>query len=148
MPDIDVGQFSEALNDKMDRDGNNRSSSAFENIAHNSGVDFVVEYKMPTVEGPTWYRLYASGWVEQGGCNSSGATRPVIQNLPIRMLNTNYTITHADCQDSTYSNMYITWFYNKTAESFTYYFNGGGSVTIANYVLNWEVKGMSLQEQS
>lgn len=136
---INLGAMSEALNDKMDRDGLNANI----NPAVGYGVDYVVEWKVPTDEDPTWYRKYASGWVEQGGINQSGTTRPIVQNLLITMANTNYTITHADCKPSATANMYVTWFYNKTISSFTYYFNGGGSGTVADYTLSWEVKGFA-----
>jgi hypothetical protein len=32
-----------------------------------SGIDYVIDYKASTSEDPTWYRVYRSGWVEQGG---------------------------------------------------------------------------------
>lgn len=55
--DVLVGALTEAQNDKMDTDGRNGTST----------VDYVVEWKVPTSSDPTWYRLYKSGWVEQGG---------------------------------------------------------------------------------
>ena len=70
MAEINVGQISEALNNKADLDLNNTNPFA----------DYVVEYQRPTAENNyTWYRLYKSGWIEQGGWhyqtsgNSSGA---------------------------------------------------------------------------
>lgn len=56
-------------------------------------IDTVVAYQLPTSEnGYTWYRKYASGWVEQGSCN------PNSQNtitLPVTMQDANYTLVHA-----------------------------------------------------
>ena len=55
----------------MDRDGNNPAAGAFENFVSRTGADFVVEYQAPSAENNcTWYRLYASGWIEQGGMAS------------------------------------------------------------------------------
>ena len=47
MSDINVGQFSEALNNKADRDLQNVTTD----------VDYVVESKFPTASDHTWYRI-------------------------------------------------------------------------------------------
>lgn len=36
-------------------------------------MDYVIAYKMPTASSLTWYRKYASGWVEQGGIFDYGS---------------------------------------------------------------------------
>lgn len=54
---VDVNGLTDALVNKMDSDFGNSVA----------GFDPVVDYKMPTEEDPTWYRLYKSGWLEQGG---------------------------------------------------------------------------------
>ena len=60
MSDINIGQFSEALNDKADRD--------LMNVDTTGGADAIVEYQLPTAANDyKWYRKYASGWIEQGG---------------------------------------------------------------------------------
>lgn len=41
------------------------------------GGDYVVEWKTPTASDPTWYRVYKSGWVEQGGCISANNVREI-----------------------------------------------------------------------
>ena len=55
---IDVNQIADVLNNKVDlADGANQAS-----------VDYVIESQFPTAQNSyTWYRLYKSGWVEQGG---------------------------------------------------------------------------------
>lgn len=59
MAQINVNAFSEALNDKIDRD--------MRNVDTSSGGDAVIEFQEPTsANNNTWYRKYASGWVEQG----------------------------------------------------------------------------------
>ena len=82
--DIDVHAVSEALNDKADRDFHNIEATRF---------DYVVDYKAPTVNDPTWYRLYNSGWVEQGGRFSKSAN-PTYVSFPKAMANTIY---HINC---------------------------------------------------
>ena len=80
MPDIDFGQLSEALNDKMDRDAHNVQSP--------SAV--VIAKQDPTSDNNyTWYRLYSDGWVEQGGYIQMLDSGNTI-NFPIAMADTNY----------------------------------------------------------
>ena len=60
MTDINIGAITEALNDKIDRDMRNVDTVA--------GGDAVIAFQRPTAENNyTWFRKYASGWVEQGG---------------------------------------------------------------------------------
>lgn len=88
MPDgINYDAFSEALNDKADRD--------LQNVDTVSGGDAVIEFQRPTAEnGYTWYRKYASGWVEQGGILSVSSDSQAVATLPVIMADTNYTITN------------------------------------------------------
>ena len=65
-------------------------------LATDGMIDYVVESQEPTeANGYTWYRLYKSGWVEQGGKQymivpgNSQTIRTVI-SLPIEMNNVNY----------------------------------------------------------
>ena len=70
---IDTGAILEALNDKTDRDCRNVDTTA--------GADVVIEYQVPTsANNYTWYRKYASGWVEQGGyvASATNNTQPNI----------------------------------------------------------------------
>lgn len=81
MADINTGAFSEALNLKADID--------LRNIDTNK-CDIVIEYQEPDPENDyKWYRLYASGWVEQGG---TADTQNATINLPILMANTHYVV--------------------------------------------------------
>ena len=87
MTDINIGKISEALNNKSDRD--------FLNIASNA--DAVVAYQEPTAENNyTWYRIYKSGWVEQGGnYRTSTNNQTYFQvDLPIAL---NQTVFYAAC---------------------------------------------------
>lgn len=95
MSDINIGQISEALNDKTDRDMRNVDTTA--------KADAVIDYQEPTAgNGYTWYRKYKSGWVEQGGkgqvtTNGTGNTF----SLPVAMVDTNYTIVVAKWAEDT-----------------------------------------------
>lgn len=71
------GVILESLNNKLDRDLQNLDSN----------VDFVIRSKFPTTDDPTWYRIYKSGWCEQGGKVINGTNT---FNIPFT--DTNYTI--------------------------------------------------------
>ena len=89
MADINTGAFSEALNLKADID--------LRNIDTNK-CDIVIEYQEPDPEDDyKWYRLYASGWVEQGGV-SNGRVGTVV--LPVEMADTNYTLVCSGVYES------------------------------------------------
>ena len=80
MPDIDFGRISESLNEKSDRD--------LRNVDTTAKADAVIDYQEPTsANNYTWYRKYASGWVEQGG---NGSTMNMTINFPVEMANTYY----------------------------------------------------------
>ena len=71
--DINIGQITEALNDKMDRDGNNIESPKL--------PVFLVAKQDPTAEnGYTWYRLYSDNWVEQGGAYTGSTNDTNVAN--------------------------------------------------------------------
>ena len=56
-------------------------------------IDTVVDFQMPTAENNyTWYRKYASGWVEQGARYAVTTSSPHTMTLPVTMANTYYTI--------------------------------------------------------
>lgn len=83
MADIDIGKISEALNDKVDRNMRNVDTSV---------SDSVIAWQEPTAEnGYTWYRKYASGWVEQGGYLIATSDSQVVTiTLPIVMFDDKY----------------------------------------------------------
>ncbi len=62
-----------------------------------TGTDYVVAWQSPTADNNyTWYRLYKSGWVEMGGKISTSSTGFITVNMPIKMQDSNYSIT-AQC---------------------------------------------------
>lgn len=79
MNKINLGVFSELANNKADRDLRNVDLTK---------TDIVIEYQEPTEENNyTWYRLYASGWIEQGGIINSNTTSIL---LLVRMEDNSY----------------------------------------------------------
>ena len=139
--DIDYGEITEALNDKLDRDGRNVDTT--------SGADIVVEYQRPTSENNyTWYRLYKSGWIEQGGkvtlTTSVNAYTNITINLIKNMADTNYVIglpTTTDRGNVHNSN----WVYNNGTATTTSFETRTYSASASTFYGYWEVKGMSAQ---
>ena len=81
----DIDRLSESINNKADRD-----------LSNVVGCDVVVEYKTPTSNDLSWYRLYQSGWIEQGGRypdNGTGSTERITVTFPKEFADTNYYIT-------------------------------------------------------
>lgn len=129
MTDIDVGALSEAINDKLDRDGKNADSNA----------DLVIEYKTPTLADPSWYRLYKTGWVEQGGISQISGGQEV--SLPVTMDSTNYfinlTVLFPNNGDNTVTVAVNT--ASTTASSFVYAHHWSST----DGSISWQVKGMA-----
>lgn len=73
----------------------NQAGNGFEFIESTlpENFDYVIESQEPTeANGYTWYRLYKSGWVEQGGWFLGTATEVAKTiTLPIEMTDTNYS---------------------------------------------------------
>lgn len=133
MADIDIGQISEALNNKTDRN--------MRNVDTGTKADSVIDYQEPTAEnGYTWYRKYASGWVEQGGVfTASTGGGAVSITYPVEMSNTNYCALLGETDNNT-NNQYIQLrFYSKTTTGASIYTNLAGSHTNS-----WQVSGMSV----
>lgn len=80
MPEINIGQLSEAINDKMDRDAHNVESP--------SAV--VVE---SYVNGTSWYRVWSDGWCEQGNSKETSSASWKTVTLLKPYTNTNYSVT-------------------------------------------------------
>ena len=131
---INIGKFSEALNNKEDRDLKNTDTG--------SGADAVVGYQVPTVDNSyTWYRKYASGWVEQGGnIPHYNSDQKITVNLPVTMADTNYFISRDPISPGTSGTTDVYWggAYSLAVNSFDCYVS---SVTGTYY--RWEVKGMA-----
>ena len=103
-----------------------------------ANIDYVVESKIPTEEDPTWYRVYKSGWVEQGGCFTPSENNVEITiTYPKEFANTKYTLTQSSRNSGTGTTMWdghigSSWT-QKTTKSF--------SRLAYTTEYNWEAKG-------
>ena len=122
MSDINVGQFSEALNDKMDRDAHNVQSP--------SAV--VVEKQDPTAENNyTWYRKYSDGWVEQGGYPTTSSTI----TFPVPMTDNKYFFICHYVGSSTSTTRFNNYGHTPTTTGFSYdNANTAGTTTFVWFV--------------
>ena len=104
----------------------------------------VIEFQAPTAGNSyTWYRKYADGWVEMGGIITTDSDAAYVQNLPVTMIDTNYTVFITRKLTGDYStNINARWqeVYNVTTTSFTTWGKYGSYTQIY-----WEVKGMYAQ---
>lgn len=138
--EIDIGQITEALNDKTDRD--------MQNVDTLAGADAVIEFQKPTPDnGYIWYRKYASGWVEQGGIYDNGPsiqTASVNVNLAIEMENTSYTLvvtpSRGDVINTSTSMMFGT--HSKTTTGFSITWLGLNAADTVQSA-SWQVSGMA-----
>lgn len=135
MNDIDIGQISEALNNKVDLPSPTIPQDA---------VDYVVEMQNPTANNNyTWYRKYKSGWVEQGGENTNSAQDYQV-TLPIIMSNIHYTITFGGKSFGSNNNAFIC---NVKSDSLTTsgFKIQGRDYNNGNYtqISWWKVEGMA-----
>lgn len=106
--------------------------------------DYVVDWKIPTAADQSWYRLYKSGWVEQGGYYTGSTDGWVTQSLIVPMMNTLYSVTiersrKTDTADPGTGGLDRRCFF--TNGYTTTSFNMWG--IWATYPCSWEVKGMS-----
>ena len=124
--EIDIGQITEALNDKTDRD--------MQNVDTLAGADAVIEFQRPTAQNNyTWYRKYASGWVEQGGSLENISSGYVI-NFPVTMANARYTAGLFPYASGNYNLGYNT----PTTTSIKVYTSYNGAY------FSWQVSGMAM----
>lgn len=111
-------------------------------ISSLKSYDYVVESQEPTSgNGYTWYRLYKSGWVEQGGIIPAGQTSNVlIITIPIEFYDTNY-IAFVTSNSSRTSAVGYNYVYNQTQTSFTALVASGSG----EFEVRWQASGMSAQ---
>lgn len=131
-----AGLNSSLFNGKMDRDMNNAASN----------VDCVVESKYPTAADPSWYRLYKSGWIEQGGSSA-----------PVSDYGSETVYFSKEMNDTSYS-ISVTSIWNGTVDDTTYlqaWKLEAGAVTTTSLTFysrstttksfKWEIKGVIAQ---
>lgn len=132
----DTDTILEVLNDKLDRDANNLDTST-------TNFDVVVDYQVPTAENNyTWYRKYASGWVEQGGYSyygSSTASTTYTITLPVTMANLCYEVIFGQMHDVNGSGVWGSENYaNRTTSAISLF---SGSAGFQGFF--WRVSGMA-----
>ena len=112
--------------------------------------DYVIETQIPTPENNyTWYRLYKSGWVEQGGYVSYTGSWTEVHidsvELPIEFANTDYRIIIGRTQPAD-GDVLSSYDVNKTTTGFSissYAVNQSSAVAS-----NWFAVGMSAQRNN
>lgn len=88
----------------------------------NPGIDFVIDYKYESNEENKWYKIYRSGWCEQGGECPTNTSSGTIEFLK-KFKNTNYTLIVSDHiieSSDTGGVDASSMSYNKTEETFKY----------------------------
>lgn len=126
----------EVLNDKLDADLGNSKYSKF---------DVVIDYQEPTASNNyTWYRLYKSGWVEQGGQFIKTAN-PTYCTLPVVMANVFYYINTSFNSNNSVSKYEKTAYFLKETTRFGMKmgsYNAQETNTDSTTCI-WEVKGFA-----
>lgn len=124
-----VGEIFEELNGKADTNLLNTDNN----------IDFIIDSQEPTAENNyTWYNLYRSGRVEQGGKIANITTGSVQTHpLPITMSDKNYTINITLIGTGTSDTGFKIVSGNTTESVFAYIVNSGDN----NTGIYWEVKG-------
>ena len=106
-------------------------------------IDTVVDFQIPTAQNNyTWYRRYASGWVEQGGQLQTNVSSETV-TLPVEMSDTYYSImfsigNYAGSGSGGYTEIFG-WGVRTTTQFHADSKSGSGITG------NWEVKGMAAQ---
>lgn len=102
----------------------------------NQDIDYVIE---TGVSDNNWYRIYKSGWVEQGGVTatgSSGTTERTV-TLPVELKTSNYFVQLT--QTGYYNSTYAMQVKNLTVTNFKVYTHNGG---VQQAAAMWEAKGL------
>ena len=106
-------------------------------------VDTVVAFQRPSIDNNyTWYRKYASGWVEQGGIVFPTTTTPtrVSVTLPVTMSSNVYPVQITSGDNTADANIY-SYYTNRTTTGFELLYNH----TTSSYTIgdSWQVSGMA-----
>lgn len=131
----DLDNLTETGEGKFDAKADTDLANVLENI------DYVIESQLPTAENNyTWYRLYRSGWCEQGGFKASSGNTTTVTLLK-SFANTNYSILNTQSLSSTNdwnSNQQVI-STQKTVSSFEI----KTADTISDNSFYWEAKGLA-----
>ena len=113
-------------------------------VASQSTSDFVIAWQNPTADNNyTWYRKYASGWVEQGGYVPDASNTFVTVSLPIEMDNPYYSasVSGLYTSDGNFSAKCFTCT-ERTVSSFRFF---ATDVTSGGTGSTWQVSGLAAQ---
>lgn len=116
----------------------------------NTDIDYVVSTQLPTAENNrTWYRLYKSGWVEQGGfVSATSSSRNVTITLPIEMADNTYNCQKTNLGGADKGEGFgWSWFAFQSSTESNTSTQIVVSVAASSFVngVNWQVSGMSKQ---
>ena len=112
-------------------------------LPNRSKDDFIIESKLATTDDPTWYRVYKSGWVEQGGTTSAVPRAGLTINLNKVMADQNFTVT-AICKYANVQNEYSITIIPLSNSSFSIKlgsYNGGQP----NFPCYWQLSGQGAE---
>lgn len=84
-----------------------------------ANMDYVVESKAATDTDPSWYRIYKSGWLEQGGIQTQGSGFTFSLIKPFK--NTKYFVSAQMVSNSPNTNNVFVSFLNLRAQTTTYF---------------------------
>lgn len=129
MTDVNTsdGAVLEALNSKVDLDLNNLPGN----------IDYVVEtYTDSSGGGGYWYRLYKSGWIEQGGTDTAKTL-----TFPIVFKDTNYSLVAIPVRMNPNVGSNDINYTGKQPESIAIQLRFGGSAQDSNYAYMWHACG-------
>lgn len=108
-------------------------------VLDSSEADYVIKTQRPTsANSYTWYRLYKSGWVEQGGHAVVLSSSGVQINLPITMQDEKYVITHSIGVPASYSSSLQVYINSGRTTSYFVAKSPNNTPTI-----DWEVQGFA-----
>jgi hypothetical protein len=103
-------------------------------------IDPIVAFQKPTAANNyTWYRKYASGWVEQGGYIAQSTSTSQVNYLAVEMADPNYHINITAIL-STWSGG-LNSVFDRTTTSFKLWTSDDSSFN--SCPVTWEVKGMA-----
>lgn len=109
--------------------------------------DLLAEQKPTAANNYSWYRIYADGWVEQGGIYNNGSsiqTTSVNVSLIIEMQNTSYTLVETPSRGDVIntSTSMMTGTHSKTTTGFSITWLGINASDNVQFA-NWQVSGMA-----
>ena len=99
-----------------------------------------------TLDEYQWYRIYKSGWVEQGGFNRTNGSNATRITIPVEMKSVNYTpVIQGRTEENGYMNAQwqVMPVNNTTSSTTTTSFVVQGSITGYNLGFRWQVSGFS-----